>query len=178
MASRSKLPELEFWSIDHRFGLRFSLTQLEVVLRYCQKALPDETGGILVGYYSANLDCAIVTSFSGPPPDSSHGRTWFKRGVAGLQKWLDRLWIERTAYYLGEWHFHPFASPEPSSDDNKQLWKFADAPNLHCPEPVLLIVGGDPKELLTCRLDAYVFTNGTIRQRLGQEPCQQREPES
>lgn len=167
MVSRNKFtPEIEFWSDDHRFGLQFSLAQLDIALKYCQKAIPNETGGILVGYYSTSLDCAIITCFSGPPPDSSQGRTWFKRGVAGLQLWLDGLWEKRTAYYLGEWHFHPFAPPTPSSDDNDQLWEFAAAPKFHCPEPILLIIGGDPKGFGTCRLDAFVFPIGFTRQKL------------
>jgi integrative and conjugative element protein (TIGR02256 family) len=160
---------MEFWSADHRFGLKLKASHLAGILSICQKAAPSETGGILVGQYTARLDCALITSFSGEPPDSAHGKTWFQRGVLGLQNWLDRLWEKRMGYYLGEWHFHPYATPEPSLDDIRQMEEFAVAPNLHCPEPILLIIGGNPSVAELVRLNGFVFPRGGQMQKLEKE---------
>jgi integrative and conjugative element protein (TIGR02256 family) len=104
-----------------------------------------ETGGILIGRYTAAHDCALVTGVLGPPPDSRGGRTWFDRGVGGLQALLDRVWGQRRDFYLGEWHYHPFAAPGPSGKDYKQMNEIAATVSWKCPEPVLVIVGGDPR---------------------------------
>jgi hypothetical protein len=35
--------------------------------------------------------------------------------------WLIELWRKGKADYLGEWHFHPFSSPELSLIDHRQM---------------------------------------------------------
>ena len=115
------------------------------MISYCQAAEGKETGGVLVGYYMPTLDCAVVTEVSGPPADSRASRTRFQRGVRGLKQWLTSLWNRsQRRYYLGEWHFHPYAAPCPSGDDCNQMCKIAASPEYHCPEPLLIIVGGNP----------------------------------
>jgi hypothetical protein len=84
-----------------------------------------------------------VTDVSLSPSDSIHGRFWFYRGINGLQNWLNRLW-RRREYYLGEWHFHPSASAVSSPKDRTQMKKIATSQKYHCPEPILLIIGGNP----------------------------------
>ncbi len=116
-----------------------------------------ETGGILVGYYTDKHDWAIVTDVSGPPADSRRGRVFFNRGVRGLQAFLNRLW-RRKQYYLGEWHYHPLAAPIPSEIDHEQMKSFATNNAMRCPEPVLLLMGGDPNR--DWHAAAYVFPIG------------------
>jgi integrative and conjugative element protein (TIGR02256 family) len=128
------------------------------ILRHCQESSPRETGGILVGRYSAAQDCALVDNVTGAPEDSQRGRTWFVRGVRGLQTKLDLLWRRNEGYYLGEWHFHPFGSPIPSSVDVEQLQKIARSRFYRCPEPVLMILGGDPANFWT--IQAFLFQRG------------------
>ena len=43
-----------------------------------------ETGGILVGRYSASLQIVYINELSNPPSDSKAGFCWFNRGVKGL----------------------------------------------------------------------------------------------
>jgi integrative and conjugative element protein (TIGR02256 family) len=101
-----------------------------------------ETGGILVGRYSADLLLAIICEATPPPKDSRRGRTWFVRGIDGLRDLLDIRWKakERT-FYIGEWHFHPAVHVEPSDDDFEQMLKISHAREYECKEPLLLIVG-------------------------------------
>ena len=142
--SQPSQPDLIFRSPDRRFGLRIGASELRRITRACDRAMPDETGGILMGSYNDALDCAMVKTASQSPDDSRSGRTWFQRGTRGLQAWIDRLWSTRKSYYLGEWHSHPAGRPEPSPDDINQMYGLAASADLHCPEPLLLVIGGAP----------------------------------
>ncbi len=124
----------------------------------CRKAKRSETGGILAGRYSEGHDCAVVTEVTGPPPDSRSGPTWFKRGVRGLQQLIERLWGQGRAYYLGEWHYHPYGPPNPSKADVAQMTEIASSNGYSCPEPLLLIIGGDPK--MGLEIKVFVFQRG------------------
>jgi integrative and conjugative element protein (TIGR02256 family) len=152
---RSIFRSIEFWTRDRRFGLRVDRRGVHRIRALCVRAAKIETGGILIGYYTPAHDCAVVTRITGPPRDSQVGVTWFHRGVAGLQRLLDRLWYTERQYYLGEWHFHPGGSPQPSPTDIEQLQRIAASPEYHCPEPLLLVVGGDPPT--EYRIRAFVF---------------------
>ncbi len=65
--------------------------------------------------------------------------------------------------YLGEWHFHPGAAPEPSPEGEEQLRQIAVSSEYHCPEPVLMLVGGNLGIGYSMR--AFVFPKG-------QEACE------
>jgi len=149
------MTELEFWSTDKRFGLKVPRMEVKEALRLCERSVPNETGGILLGRYSAAHDCAVVMAVTGAPADSHSGRTWFIRGVRGLQRTVDHLWGRQRGYYLGEWHFHPGGAPKPSPTDVQQMREIAGSEQYHCPEPVLLIIGGEPKGKWSA--GAYVF---------------------
>lgn len=151
------MPELELWSEDRHFGLKLSANTIQQIIKQCQHAYPLETGGVLVGHYTGTYNCALVTAASKAPGDSRSGHTWFDRGVQGLQCWLDQLWHMHQHYYLGEWHFHPGGLPYPSSMDHDQMQAIAGSITYHCPEPVLLIIGGDPAGIL--KVTSYVFTS-------------------
>jgi integrative and conjugative element protein (TIGR02256 family) len=147
---------LVFRSRDYRFGLTLGQAQVRTLLRFTRTAGAKETGGVLVGRYSEELDLAYITQVSAPPRDSKAGGYSFERGYQGLQAWLLKLWrAPEPTYYLGEWHFHPYASPEASGPDREQMRSIAASASYACPEPVLLILGGDPKGAWDVR--AYVF---------------------
>jgi integrative and conjugative element protein (TIGR02256 family) len=151
------MPDREYRSKDKRFGVSLPETELERMLGSCKKAKGKETGGVVVGSYSANHDYALVKTVSKAPKDSKAGHAWFSRGVRGLQRWLDKLWKSKS-FYLGEWHFHPFAAPDPSRSDMSQMFEIAEADSCKCPEPILLILGGDPEGAWAIR--AFVFRRG------------------
>lgn len=153
----SKIKNYEFWSSDRKFGMIIEESHIAKILEACKNSGDHETGGIIVGHYTENLDCAIVTDVSLSPSDSRNGRSWFYRGVNGIQNWLNRLWIRRE-YYLGEWHFHPFAYAALSPTDKTQMKKIAKNKSYYCPEPVLLIIGGDPER--DWKMRVYVCNKG------------------
>ena len=147
-----------FWSEDRQFGVRLAEEILRYMLQACRQSCPNETGGILVGYYVDTLDCAVVTAATTASSDSRKGSMWFHRGTFGLQPWLNSLWQRKHNYYLGEWHFHPYAPPSPSQTDAEQMGSIANAPSYHCPEPLLMIIGGDPA--IDWTVGVYVFPRG------------------
>lgn len=113
------------------------------VLARCSSAGSCETGGILVGKYSRDQRVAEVTAISDSPEDSIDDQTVFVRGIRGLCQWLQNLWRSNSHYYLGEWHLHPGLNSQPSTLDQSTMTDIARAEAYECPEPILLIVGGN-----------------------------------
>jgi integrative and conjugative element protein (TIGR02256 family) len=152
------MPDLRFISEDRRFEIKIDASRVSEMVRHCIKSGKNETGGILVGKYNSTTTCAHILVVKDAPTDSVRGPFTFVRGVRGLQRWLDQLWRNKQGYYLGEWHFHPFAAPNPSSTDVKQMEALAQDGGHHCPEPILLILGGDPQVSWSIRV--FVFPRG------------------
>lgn len=152
---------VEFWSTDHRFGLRLSLSCINRMILQCTKSYPNETGGILVGFYNKNLDCAEVTDVFFETSDSQKGKTWFVRGISGLQTKLNKLWLGQKGYYLGEWHFHPCGASIPSQVDINQMLAISSSSRAHCPEPILLIFSGKGN-FQEVSFKTYVFSNKEV----------------
>lgn len=151
--------DFTFGSADGRFGLILPAAQVSAMRSFAVLAGRTETGGVLVGRYNDAHSCAHVTKISGPPRGSKASATTFERAAGGLARWLGRLWrAKNRSYYLGEWHFHPFASPVASSGDFIQMRDIARSHDYRCPEPLLLIFGGDPRGDWDIRV--YVFPQG------------------
>ena len=117
---KNKKDKFRFASIDNRFQLELDKKELDKVLELCERSNNIETGGIFIGQYTDSHRCAVVTATSGPPLDSQRSKGFFLRGVNGLQQLIDRMW-NKNQYYLGEWHYHPHSSPDPSKIDIKQI---------------------------------------------------------
>jgi hypothetical protein len=89
-----------------------------------QLEFPNETGGVLLGYYDFNIKAVVVVKGLPAPPDSKANSSSFERGIEGLTEAVRDV-AERTAdmvRYIGEWHSHPPGhSGSPSRDDLIQL---------------------------------------------------------
>lgn len=87
-------------------------------------ALPNETGGVLLGYHDFNIGAIVVVEALPAPADSRASPGSFERGTSGLLKAVQEA-STRTAGivgYVGEWHSHPQGhSAKPSQDDLIQL---------------------------------------------------------
>ncbi len=147
--------EKRFRSADGEFEVLLGPGALEQMLDLCRQATRVETGGVLIGRYSSDHRTAHVELATGPGSDSQAGRTWLVRGVRGLQKILDTLWNQKRRYYVGEWHFHPGAAPSPSRRDVSQMQSIARSVQYHCPEPLLVIIGGDPDGAYSLHVEVH-----------------------
>jgi integrative and conjugative element protein (TIGR02256 family) len=157
--------ELCLHSSDGRFGIRLQAAHIASLIAECQKAGSQESGGILIGHYSRDHAMAFVTEVTSAPIDSKRGNTWFDRGVRGLKSKLQLSWRKASTFYLGEWHFHPGAAPNPSPVDSAQMVEIAISPHYACPEPILLIVGGTEAHRTVA---GYVYEKGAQRHTLSQ----------
>lgn len=99
--------------------------ELEQELRTMRaENLPNETGGILLGYHDLPLKRIVIVKACPAPPDSVGTPVSFVRGIQGVADVLTEVG-SRTANivgYVGEWHSHPRGhSADPSRDDVVQL---------------------------------------------------------
>lgn len=116
-----------------------------------RRGFPNETGGVLLGYYDFNVKAVIVVAGLPAPPDSKASRDFFERGVAGLAESVKDASM-RTAgmvNYIGEWHSHPPGhSASPSRHDLVQLIHLALGMADDGLPAVQLIVGEHDLQLL------------------------------
>ena len=153
--------------VDSRIQL--GSEQLDVMVKFCATSGRKETGGILVGKYDRDQKRACISIVSDAPDDSHRGQSTFFRGTrsSGL---AESAVEQKQGYYLGEWHYHPFALHRGQAQLTwKQMQNVEEDSGHHCPEPIMLILGGDPKGSWTIR--AFVFQGKThgkncIRQTL------------
>lgn len=152
------MSKIRFISTDNKFSVEISSKTLNFVKHECLKAKNNETGGIIIGKYSRDRYDAIIKTVTGPPKDSIQTKNSFERGVNGLIKLLEHNW-KFGHYYLGEWHYHPNSSAQPSGVDNFQMERFSNDNSLKCPEPILLILGGNPNN--NCELSVHIYTKNS-----------------
>jgi integrative and conjugative element protein (TIGR02256 family) len=132
-----------FLARDRSVAVDLDDQAIEAMRALCVKSGRLETGGVLVGRYNEFGDRVVISKVTGPPRDSRRFAFSFIRGIAGLTDRLRADWRDGL-YYVGEWHFHPFAAPTPSGTDLKQIKAFARTADLRCPRPVIVILGGNP----------------------------------
>lgn len=107
-----------------------------------EKFLPNETGGVILGYRDQKLKNIYIVDVCEEPKDSISTPTTFIRGSDGLSDYIKQC-NERTAkvvHYIGDWHSHPdHASTKPSTLDRvllTDLQNKIDDPD----EPVLMVI--------------------------------------
>jgi len=112
------------------------------------KSLPDETGGVLLGYFDLSMASVYLVAVLPAPSDSSGDPMGFMRGIDGLESAVKSA-EERTAGivgYIGEWHSHPIGSDaRPSVADLYQMAHLAT--QLHQDGlPALMLIVGEHEE--------------------------------
>jgi integrative and conjugative element protein (TIGR02256 family) len=126
------------WRVLSDEGLLKRLRELRT------SALPNETGGVLLGYADQKLKTIHIVDALPAPKDSDGGRKGFTRGADGVKDALERA-ANLTANivgYIGEWHSHPRnATATPSAADRSLLAHLAEALKLDGAQALMLIVG-------------------------------------
>lgn len=120
-------------------------------------ALPNETGGVLLGYHDFNVGAIVLVDALPAPSDSRASPGSFERGTEGLTKAVQAA-SARTAGivgYVGEWHSHPPGhSAAPSQDDLLQLAQISLDMHDDGLPALQLIVGEDELRVLQAAVKA------------------------
>lgn len=114
-------------------------------------ALPNETGGSVLGVIDTVARKIHVVEALPEPPDSKGSPTRFERGIAGLSEDVAAKLarVMDQIRYVGEWHSHPSAhSISPSATDVVQLVQTALTTALEDQPGLSLIVGDDGLNVL------------------------------
>jgi integrative and conjugative element protein (TIGR02256 family) len=100
-----------------------------------------ETGGVLIGHKINNVEYVIVRA-SKPGPNAIRTQTKFEKDTDYCQKKLIDSFKElgEQGLYLGEWHYHPSGSNEPSGIDIKSLTEIATQENYRIDKPIMIIL--------------------------------------
>ncbi|HEX9198732.1 MAG TPA: ThiF family adenylyltransferase [Acidobacteriaceae bacterium] len=119
-------------------GLRAKLRDMRA------HGLPNESGGVLLGYMDAICGRIYVVDALAPPLDSYRSREEFGRGIEGLESRVKQV-MDRTANivgYIGEWHSHPEGvEADPSRKDAFLLIRLAETLRQDGVPALMFIVG-------------------------------------
>ncbi len=129
-------------------------TGIQEKLRTIRKAhLPNETGGVILGYVDRKLKAIYVVDVLPAPSDSEADPTGFTRGVDGLEASLQEA-ARRTANivgYVGEWHSHPPSVSEKPSQADRCLIKKLSEILAQDGLPALMLIVGEAEFSLSVR---------------------------
>lgn len=112
--------------------------------REAARYFPLETGGLLMGYWSADDrgPVAVVTRLIGPGPKADRTPFSFEPDADWQAEQVARMYARsrRRITYLGDWHSHPGGAPRPSRRDLQVARLIAGAPEARASEPLLCIL--------------------------------------
>lgn len=117
------------------------------VFKVRAEKLPNETGGVLVGYYDFVRKIIYVADFIMSPEDSKEWPTGYIRGCEGLIEEVNTVHTLSLGHYqyIGEWHSHPDGcSASPSSTDLKAMEYFKEHMD-KASLPALMMIAGENK---------------------------------
>jgi len=127
-----------------------SKTALVSMIKEFLRRLPNETGGVLVGYWLADSEGVVITNVVGPGPCAKHGKISFVPDASYHESEIARLYEEsgRLHAYLGDWHSHPDSTTRLSLTDRHTLLKIAKHVEARVPTPLMAVIGeSDPLTL-------------------------------
>lgn len=116
----------------------------EKLKRIRAKSLPNETGGVILGYVDQKRKAIHVVDVLPAPTDSVSSQAGFTRGAAGVRDAIERAatLTANIVGYLGEWHSHPrHSSAIPSATDANLLAYLAETLAIDGVPALMVIVG-------------------------------------
>lgn len=140
----------------------------KIILEATEK-VPNETGGVLIGYWATEFREAVITDLVGPGPQAIHKRTSFSPDGTFHTQQIARQYRDsnRAHTYLGDWHTHPnSANGIPSWKDKRTLRRISAYAPARAPVPImgiltekpewkLHIVAGDAQKAWAAHLRGY-----------------------
>lgn len=109
-----------------------------------EQHFPNETGGVLLGYFDLQMRTVFVVDALPAPADSQEQPGGFIRGIEGLQEAVAEAGRRTTniVRYIGEWHSHPPKhGADASNDDVVLLAKLATGLQEEGLPALMLIIG-------------------------------------
>lgn len=105
------------WTVKYDVAL---LEKLQAVRR---AALPNETGGAILGVTDLKTKTIVIVDVLPAPPDSEASPTHFIRGKDGQSEAMERVHqlTAKVVDYVGEWHSHPNGCTTKLSPDDEKL---------------------------------------------------------
>ena len=109
---------------------------------------PEETGGVLLGYWSQTEDDVVIHHAVGPGPNATHKRLRFHPDSQFHEAEIARIYemSGRRHTYLGDWHTHPRGGLRLSVRDLRTLSRIARTREARVSVPIMIILAGDEKE--------------------------------
>ena len=124
---------------------------LDQIRNEAESKTPLETGGLLLGYWSADNNNVVITDMVGPGPLAKHRKFTYKPDYSFHQQEMKRIFNENggMSTYLGDWHSHPESSSHLSFLDKRALRNIARFPDNYIDHPIMLVLGGTDKDDFT-----------------------------
>lgn len=123
--------------------VELSATLLDEMRSDRVRALPNETGGVLIGAYDIARRRVYIVYQVKAPEDSISSPTSFIRGCANLPdclKYIYQTTLDNLTY-IGEWHSHPSDDTRKSMDDMKLHEAIIDYNRENCLPGCMMILG-------------------------------------
>lgn len=114
------------------------------MLQLAIRAEPEETGGILLGYWGPSREEVVVVEATAPGPHAITGKKAFTPDYEHDRELVAQRYRSSRGRitYLGDWHSHPDSETAPSIRDLRTLRRIADAEVARVEVPMMALVGG------------------------------------
>ena len=138
----------------------------------CEEAChhhPNETGGVLMGYWAQNNE-AVVTELISGGPCAKRDRYTFHPDGESQAKQIEAIYASsgRMHTYLGDWHTHPNGKLALSPTDRRTMKTISRTTEARAPYPLMLILAG--KTTWASRI--WVFRDSKYLWRQRTEECE------
>jgi integrative and conjugative element protein (TIGR02256 family) len=107
---------------------------------------PNETGGVLIGYWAGKPAEPVILLGVGPGPKAKHSPSRFVPDYDFHEQEVARHFESSGGRlsYLGDWHSHPNAPGNLSKTDCGTLSRIARSRRARAPRPLMLILAFGP----------------------------------
>jgi integrative and conjugative element protein (TIGR02256 family) len=115
---------------------------LRAMTEEAERTFPNETGGVLMGYWSASESEVVVTHVIGPGPLAVHEAVRFTPDADYQEQEISRWYLADALRhtYLGDWHSHPEGGTTLSPIDYRTLCKIASYEMARAPTPLMAVL--------------------------------------
>ena len=108
---------------------------------------PNETGGVLMGYWASGKDDVVITDAIGGGPLARRMRKRFSPDSEFQAKAIAEIYATSGGVrtYLGDWHTHPRGRLALSLTDKQTLRRIAKHPAARASSPIMVLLAGEGK---------------------------------